>query len=64
MEIEWNIAGIAVVLWGAFLGLSLYVPKTMGTVSWLDFLGIPKFIITYLLLLPLSYFIVYYFDNK
>lgn len=61
MEIDWGVAGIAIVLW--LIMMTLFVTGLGMGASWVEVLGWPKFIMIAAVALPLSYVIVLWRAN-
>ena len=59
MEIDWNVAGIALLLW-AFMSAFLFLPKAMG----LQMFPVMDIVIIMVVLLPISYFVVQHMANR
>jgi hypothetical protein len=59
MELDWNIAGWAVLLW-AFMSFFLFLPKFLGMAMF----PVKDVIIIMVVLLPISYGIVYWKANS
>ena len=64
LEIEWGVAGIAVVLWLVFIGFFLYLPRFAGSASYFDSFGVMPTIVMFVVLLPISYYVVLWQANK
>lgn len=64
LEIEWGVAGIAIFLWLVFVGLFVYLPKFAGSSSYFDSFGVMPTIVMFVMLLPISYYVVLWQANK
>ncbi len=64
MEFEWGYAAVSIILWAIFVAFWWGLFPVLGDKSYLEIFGLTKMVMITVILLPLSYFIVYFIAER